>query len=173
MSAEEVGATAKNTFTAGPASPDDNSSSGCAALDDFQKAAKGSEKAKAGRTYNTADSKLTAEDDLSYVPGQAASLFKQLKSAAGSCSSLTAGGTSLALTTLPDPSVPGSDDTVAIQATGAVSGQPVTADIFLARFSDNVLGVNYGGAVAPSDASPVVSALLNQAAAKAQPVIKP
>jgi hypothetical protein len=171
LTTDELDTTAKNSFTAGPASPDDSSSTGCAAFDDFQKASKGTEKVKAGRTYNTTDSKFSAEDDLFTVPGQAAALFTQLKSAAASCDTLTASGTKLALTKLADPSVDGSDDTLAIQATADVNGQTITEDIFMARFGDNLLQMSYGGVIAPADASTVGTALLTQAADKAKSVL--
>lgn len=172
LAAAEVGATAHGSFTAGPASASESSSSGCPALEAFGKAAKASEKAKGGSGFADQSGQQAAEEDLVYVPG-AAALFATLKSAVGSCKNLSTGGDTLALSALPAPSVPGSDDTIAVQGTGQISGQTATADVFEARFGDTVVQIFYGGGVTPDKAASVASQLLQQAAAKAQPVLRP
>ena len=172
LSADEVGTVAQGTFTATPSKDDATTTkSGCTALDDFTVAAKGSEKAKAGNDYNTSDQSQTASEELDYVPAKAEPLFTTLKNALSDCKGFSAGGTQLTLTTLPDPKIDGSDDTVAAQASGTVQGQTITLDISLARFGDTVLSVTYGGGVEKTNADTVTQSLLEKAATKAKGVL--
>ncbi len=170
LSADEVGSAASATFT-GTDSTDDSSdtASGCAALDDFTKAAKGSEKARAGRDFETADQSTSVSEEILNAP-EAESLFTTLKDALKQCSGFTIAGTTLNLVTLTDPSIDGSDATLAAEASGVVDGQAVAVDIFSARFGDNVLSITYSG-VDSSDARTVAQQLLDRATTKAKDVL--
>ncbi len=172
LTADQVSQIANGQFTASPSTSDDNSNTGCAALDDFSKASKDSDKAKAEQDYDTSDQSQSVTEGVVYVPDQAEELFSQLKSALGQCDSFTVAGHDLSLTQLDDPSVDGADDTLAAQASGDIEGQTFTVDLFAARFGDNVVQISYGGLVDDSSASSVGEQLLQQASDKGKDVLQ-
>jgi hypothetical protein len=171
LTADEVNAIGRGTFTATPDNSEDDSNSGCVAVDAFSKAAKAAERAKAANSYDDQAKQLNATETLVYLPRTADAIFTALKSAIRACSSLTAGGSKLAVTVRPAPTVSGAADTLSAQATGQVAGQMLTVGVAFARVGDSVVDISYGGGLTPDQVGPVTDELLARATAKAQPVL--
>jgi hypothetical protein len=174
LTASEVSNITGEEFTAQPSDDSDDASSepsGCAAVDDFVAAAKDSEKGKATATFANGDQAQQAEEQLTYVPEKAATLFTQLKDAIGSCDSLGLGQDSLKLAVQDDPEVQGADDTAAFTASATGSGKSIVVTALLARFGDNIVHITYS-AVSDQD-NPIIGddELLTKAAGKAESVL--
>jgi hypothetical protein len=171
LSASEVSDITGEEFTAEPSSDDTVSNSeepsGCAALDDFVAASKDSEQGKATASFNNADQSQQAEEQLTYVPEQAETLFTQLKDALGSCDTLGAGQDQLTLAVQDDPEIQDADDTLAFTASATGSGKSIVVTGLVARFGDNIVQITYS-AVGTED-NPIIgdTELLTQAASKA------
>jgi hypothetical protein len=171
LTASEVSNITSEDFAVDPtadASADNSAEpSGCAALDDFVAEAKDSEQGKATASFTTADQGQQAEEQLTYVPGKAETLFTQLKDALGSCDSLGTGDNALELATQDDPDVQDADDTLSFTASTTNSGKSIVVTGLLARFGDNIVQITYS-AVGAEDA-PIIgdTELLTQAASKA------
>ncbi|MCW2547317.1 MAG: hypothetical protein JWN96_1777 [Mycobacterium sp.] len=167
LTSDKVGEIAAGNFTSSPASDDDgsddNSKTDCK---DVVNAPAGVEKADAARDFDDGSGQF-AEEDLSYTVG-AASLFSQLKTQLAACHTLTLDGGQMALSTLPDPLVGGSDDTLAMQASGTISGIDFVFDIVAARFGNGVIELTYGSTEDAAQVSSICNQLLQASAAKAK-----
>lgn len=174
LSSGEVGETASGTFTVAAPSADDsndNTTSGCAALDSSDQATQTKGKAYASREYTAPSLALYAEEELAYLPGAAAPLMDALASAIKSCHTLTIDGATLAFTVVPTPTVAGSDQTFSALASGRISGRYVSIDMQMVRVGDTVLTLTYGGIDDPSAVEAVADRLLVHATAKAKGVL--
>jgi hypothetical protein len=175
LTASEVSDITGEQFTAEPSrdETDTNSEepSGCAALDDFVKDSKDAERGKASASFVTADQAQEAEEQLTYVPDEAETLFTQLKDALNSCDSLGTGDNALTLAVQDDPEIQGADDTLSFTASATGSGKSIVVTGMLARFGDNIVQITYS-AVGDED-NPIIgdTELLTQAASKADTVL--
>jgi len=128
----------------------DDSSTGC-----IDKASTltdpGTEKGDASRQFASAPAGGFVSEDLSNNSTNAQQIT-QLRTALKSCTSATFGGSTVSLALLPSPPVPGSDDVFVMEMSGQINGDPITIDISVARFGDNVVGITYGGLLTPAEA---------------------
>jgi hypothetical protein len=174
LTASEVSEITGETFTAQPSSDDSDDAtepSGCDALDEFVSAAKDSERGKASASFANSDQSQEAEEQLTYVPGQAETLFTQLKDALDSCDTIGTGDNALDLAVQSDPEVQGADDTMAFTASTTAGGRSIVVTGLLARYGDNIVQITYS-AVGEED-SPIIGddQLLTEAASKAESVL--
>ncbi len=159
-------------------SSDDNSddtadnTSNCVPLNNVQKAETAAQTADADQSYVSKQAGLEVDEDIAYLPGKAAALLTASQSAFEQCPTYKDGdGDAANVTFLPGLSVKGSDQVMAIQQTGTISGTPMVFDTMQARFGDTVITINYGGTKAPQDLNLIAAKLLQQAAANAKPVL--
>ncbi len=172
LTVNEVDATTGGRFTVGPLS-DDGSGDNSDDCKDVGNAPDPStdSTSSAERTFTDTSLGNVADESLDYLPGKAATAVAGLKRSAASCHSLTLDGDKVAVTVLPAPSVPHSDDTFAMQMAGTTSGHALTIEITVARFGDSLVTMVYGGLATPTSAQAAASALLQQASAKTRSVI--
>jgi hypothetical protein len=172
LTVNEVDATTGGRFTVGPLSDDgsDDNSDDCKDVGNAPDPSTDST-SSAERTFTDSSQGNVADESLDYLPGKAAAAVAGLKKSAASCHTLTLDGDKVAVTVLPAPSVPHSDDTFAMQMAGTTSGHALTIEITVARFGDSLVTLVYGGLATPTSAQAAATALLVQASAKTQTVI--
>lgn len=157
-------------FTSTPVEAASTTSTGCAALDVFNDASKAA-KPRVTIAFEDKASKLSAEEDITLLPDTSDTLFGALKDGINSCPTITVDGSRLALQVLDDPEVDGADDTLAVQATATVAGQPFTVNIEMARFADTVLSTTFGGPLTTSQANRGMNAFFGAALSRGLTVV--
>ncbi|HEX4431530.1 MAG TPA: hypothetical protein VHZ96_19840 [Frankiaceae bacterium] len=174
LTSDQISATTGGAFTVNLDNSDDSSddtSDDCPAADALD--GKDQTAQAEGDREFTSGAGLVVDEDITYTPGKAATMFSQLRTALGECHSMTVeDNTKLTMTLVPVSVIAGSDDTIAIQATGVFPGnQEFTIRMESARYGDTVVGIVYGGLTTPAAASGVADRLLQQATGQAKSVL--
>ncbi len=173
----DVSGTTTLPFTVDNSSDDNsddgtNDTSNCVPLNNVQKAESAAQVADADQSFVSKQAGLEVDEDIAYLPRKAAALLTASQSAFEQCPSYKDGaGDAANVTFLPGLSVKGSDQVLAIQQSGTISGTPMVFDTMQARFGDTVITINYGGTKAPQDLNLIAAKLLQQAAANANGVL--